>query len=43
MKYHHIVRQWAIPSQENSSGVSVLMKFDSLIVLGEGRRVYVID
>lgn len=44
MKYHHIVKEWSIPEQNLDSPISsTLMKFDNIILLGEGKRVYVID
>jgi hypothetical protein len=44
MKYHHIVKEWTIPEQDIEEAItSTLMKFDNIILLGEGKRIYVLD
>ncbi len=44
MKYHHIVREWTIPEQNiEDITSSTLMRFDNIILLGEGNRIYVLD
>jgi hypothetical protein len=42
MKYHHIVREWSIPSSK-ADDQSTLIKFADLILLGEGNKVFIID
>jgi hypothetical protein len=47
MKYHHIVKKWNLNEKKNVilsfNNKAVLLKFDSLLIFGQGSTIYIID